>query len=77
MFINSNKINHLELIKKLNKKQIQCGVGSCPEIYKEKVFKKLNLFPKERLPVAKILGETSLMFPIYPYKDLKKNKIGH
>ena len=41
------------------------GVGSCPEIYREKIFKKLKLYPK-RLPNAKLLGETSIMFPINP-----------
>ncbi len=40
--------------------------GSCSEIYLEKCLQEKNLFPKKRLPVAKKLGETSLMFLIHP-----------
>ncbi len=40
--------------------------GSCGEIYLEKCFKSKNLTPVERLPVAKELGETSLMFLVHP-----------
>ena len=40
--------------------------GSCSEIYLEKCFKNLGYFPKERLPFAKELGETSLMFLVHP-----------
>jgi dTDP-4-amino-4,6-dideoxygalactose transaminase len=55
-------------------KNISCGVGSCPEIYREKIFKKLKIYPKQRLPNAKLLGETSIMFPIIPYRPLSKIK---
>jgi dTDP-4-amino-4,6-dideoxygalactose transaminase len=71
-FLNIKKINQIELIDKLSNANISCGVGACPEIYREKVFKKLKAYPKKRLPNAKILGETSLMFPINPYKSLTK-----
>jgi dTDP-4-amino-4,6-dideoxygalactose transaminase len=47
-------------------------VGSCPEIYREKIFKKLKLYPKKRLLNAKLLGETSIMFPIDPGRSLAK-----
>ncbi len=40
--------------------------GSCSEIYKEKCFKKIGFTPKDYLPVAKILGDTSLMFLVHP-----------
>ncbi len=40
--------------------------GSCSEIYLEKAFTNLGLGPRERLPVAKELGETSLMFLVHP-----------
>ena len=46
-------------------------VGPCPEIYQEKVFKNQN-FIQKRLLKAKLLGETSIVFPINPYKSLKK-----
>jgi dTDP-4-amino-4,6-dideoxygalactose transaminase len=44
---------------------IPCYTGSCPEIYLEKAFAE-NLEPLHRLPVAKELGETSLMFLVHP-----------
>ncbi len=74
LFINKNKINQKKLIEKLNKNKINCGVGSCPEIYREKIFKKLKLYPKKRLLNAKLLGETSLVFSINPYISLTKIK---
>ena len=40
--------------------------GSCSEIYLEKCFKDAGLAPAERLPVARELGETSLMFLVHP-----------
>ncbi|MFP5503128.1 MAG: DegT/DnrJ/EryC1/StrS family aminotransferase, partial [Candidatus Sericytochromatia bacterium] len=39
--------------------------GSCSEIYLEKAFTP-ELRPAERLPVARELGETSLMFLVHP-----------
>jgi dTDP-4-amino-4,6-dideoxygalactose transaminase len=45
---------------------IPCGSGTCSEIYLEKAFDQGALRPKERLPVAKQLGETSLMFMVHP-----------
>lgn len=73
-FINNNKINQIKLLEQLNKNKIECGVGSCPEIYREKIFKKLKINPKKRLSNAKLLGETSIMFPINPNKSLTKIK---
>ena len=40
--------------------------GSCSEIYLEKCFQDAGLAPSERLPVARELGETSLMFLVHP-----------
>ena len=40
--------------------------GSCSEIYLEKCFQDAELAPAERLPVARELGETSLMFLVHP-----------
>lgn len=74
IFINKNKINQIKLIKELNKKKIDCGVGSCPEIYREKIFKKLKFFPRKRLINAKLLGETSLTFSINPFKSISNIK---
>jgi dTDP-4-amino-4,6-dideoxygalactose transaminase len=43
-----------------------CYTGSCSEIYLEKAFVDTGLGPKQRLPIAKALGEESLMFLVHP-----------
>jgi dTDP-4-amino-4,6-dideoxygalactose transaminase len=43
---------------------VPCFVGSCSEIYLEKAFVARRKHPT--LPVAKLLGETSLMFLVHP-----------
>ena len=48
---------------------IFCGSGSCPEIYREKAVRDLGLAPDRRLPVAQMLGETSLMLLVHPTLD--------
>lgn len=40
--------------------------GSCSEIYLEKCFQHAGLVPSQRLPVARKLGETSLMLVVHP-----------
>lgn len=45
---------------------VPCFSGSCSEVYLEKCFQDLSLAPAERLPVARELGETSLMFLVHP-----------
>ena len=54
-----------------------CFSGSCGEVYMEKAFEGNGLRPTERLPVAKELGETSLMFLVHPTlsKDDMKNTV--
>jgi dTDP-4-amino-4,6-dideoxygalactose transaminase len=44
---------------------VPCFVGSCSEIYLEKAFPS-EWRPKMRLPIARELGETSLMFLVHP-----------
>jgi dTDP-4-amino-4,6-dideoxygalactose transaminase len=45
---------------------VPCFSGSCSEIYREKAFDQGDSRPAERLPIARELGETSLMFPVHP-----------
>jgi dTDP-4-amino-4,6-dideoxygalactose transaminase len=45
---------------------VPCFSGSCSEIYLEKAFVNAGYGPAERLPVARELGETSLMFLVHP-----------
>jgi len=40
--------------------------GSCSEVYLEKAFDGTGFRPAERLPVARELGDTSLMFLVHP-----------
>ncbi|GMQ54745.1 DegT/DnrJ/EryC1/StrS aminotransferase family protein [Halopseudomonas aestusnigri] len=45
---------------------VPCFQGSCSEVYLEKAFDDTGWRPAERLPVARELGETSLMFLVHP-----------
>jgi len=45
---------------------VPCYSGSCSEVYLEKAFDGSPWRPNERLPVARELGETSLMFLVHP-----------
>lgn len=45
---------------------VPCFSGSCSEVYLEKAFDNTQWRPLERLPVARQLGETSLMFMVHP-----------
>ncbi|TBW12763.1 DegT/DnrJ/EryC1/StrS aminotransferase family protein [Azotobacter chroococcum subsp. isscasi] len=45
---------------------VPCFSGSCPELYLEKAFEGTPWRPAGRLPVARELGETSLMFLVHP-----------
>lgn len=40
--------------------------GACPEVYREQAFTNTSSALSERLPVARELGETSLMFVVHP-----------
>lgn len=54
---------------------VPCYSGGCPEIYNEKAFDTTGWRPKDRLPVAKELGESSIMFLVHP--TLEKINIDH
>ena len=54
------------IIKEINKLGVPCFSGSASEVYLEKAFDNTGLRPENRLPVAKQLGETSLMFLVHP-----------
>lgn len=67
------------VVKELNNRGIPCNYGICPEIYLEQVFEncsyKIDGSKKDKnfscLPVAKQLGETSMMFMVHPTLDVK------
>lgn len=58
--------NRDRIMTEISAAGIPCGSGSCSEIYLEKAFEKHGLRPSQRLPMAKELGETSLMFLVHP-----------
>jgi dTDP-4-amino-4,6-dideoxygalactose transaminase len=55
-----------KIMREINEKGVPCYSGSCSEVYLEKAFDNTGFRPKQRLPVAKELGETSLMFLVHP-----------
>ena len=66
----------------MREKEVECDSGSCPEIYKEKIFKRYKKYSNLNLENAKILGETSISFKVDHtisiskiYKNLKMMKI--
>jgi dTDP-4-amino-4,6-dideoxygalactose transaminase len=58
--------NRDRIIAEINRLGVPCYQGSCSEVYLEKAFDGTGFRPDERLPVAKELGETSLMFLVHP-----------
>jgi dTDP-4-amino-4,6-dideoxygalactose transaminase len=58
--------NRDRIINEINAQGVPCFSGSCSELYQEKAFLKAGYVPKERLPKAKALGESSLMFLVHP-----------
>lgn len=53
-------------VEEIKSRGVPCFQGSCSEVYLETAFEGTGWQPKERLPVARELGETSLMFLVHP-----------
>lgn len=58
--------NRDRIMSEINSRGVPCYSGACSEVYLEKAFESTGWRPAERLPVAKELGETSLMFLVHP-----------
>ncbi len=54
------------IVAEINQRGVPCYQGSCSEVYLEKAFEGSAFIPQPRLPTAKKLGETSLMFLVHP-----------
>jgi len=54
------------IVSAITESGVPCFSGSCIEVYREKAFTEAGLAPEKPLPIAKELGETSLMFPVHP-----------
>ncbi len=69
-FIRPERLKHLwsrrRILEEAVSAGMQCSTGSCPEMYLEEAFRDYRLRPDKRLPVARQLGETSIMVPIDP-----------
>lgn len=58
--------NRDAIMHAINERGVPCFSGSCSEVYLEKAFDGTDWRPSLRLPVARELGETSLMFLVHP-----------
>lgn len=54
------------LMLEISARGVPCFAGSCSELYLERAFLNHGFGPRERLPIARELGETSLMFLVHP-----------
>ena len=54
------------IVDAINAEGVPCYTGSCSEAYLEKAFDNTGWRPKVRLPIARELGETTLMFLVHP-----------
>ncbi|WP_346795490.1 DegT/DnrJ/EryC1/StrS aminotransferase family protein [Halomonas sp. Bachu 37] len=54
------------ILAEINERGVPCFSGGCSEVYREKAFENTGWQPQARLPVARELGQTSLMFLCHP-----------
>lgn len=54
------------ILDAINAQGVPCFSGSCSEVYLERAFDNTGWRPAKRLPIARELGETSLMFMVHP-----------
>ncbi|MBT1450709.1 DegT/DnrJ/EryC1/StrS aminotransferase family protein [Glaciecola sp. XM2] len=76
-FVDNSKLNSQwdrdRIMNEISARGVPCFSGSCSEVYLEKAFDNTTFRPIQRLPNAKLLGETSLMFLVHP--TLTKSEI--
>jgi dTDP-4-amino-4,6-dideoxygalactose transaminase len=58
--------NRDRVVAAISQQGVPCYQGSCSEVYLEKAFDGTGWRPAERLPVARELGETSVMLLVHP-----------
>lgn len=70
VFVNPDELNsgwdRDRILGEINANGVPCFSGSCSEVYLEKAFDETGWRPENRLPIARELGETSLMFLVHP-----------
>ena len=69
-FVNPDKLaadwSRDRIVDEVMSRGVPCYQGSCSEVYLEKAFDNTPWRPIERLPHAKLLGETSVMMLVHP-----------
>jgi len=69
-FVNQDKLadgwSRDRIVDEIVSRGVPCYQGSCSEVYLEKAFDNTPWRPAERLPNAKLLGETSIMMLVHP-----------
>lgn len=58
--------NRDRIQSEINARGVPCYSGSCSEVYLEKAFDNTGWRPRQRLSIARELGETALMFLVHP-----------
>lgn len=66
VFVDGTAQDRDTIMSRINEAGVPCFSGSCSEVYLEKAFDGTDFKPDIRLPIAKRLGETSLMFLCHP-----------
>ena len=66
VFVKGDESLRNAMMEAINDRGVPCLSGSCSEVYLEHAFDHTDMRPKERLPFARELGETSLMFLCHP-----------
>lgn len=54
------------VVEAVNEGGVPCYHGSCSEVYLERAFEGTGFRPRQRLAVARELGESSIMFLVHP-----------
>jgi dTDP-4-amino-4,6-dideoxygalactose transaminase len=66
VFVEGTEADRDSIMAAINAEGVPCFTGSCSEVYLEKAFDGTGWRPEERLPNAKLLGETALTFLCHP-----------
>lgn len=70
LFVNSEYLapgwSRDKIVEEIINSGVPCYQGTCSEVYLEKAFDDSGFRPAERLPNAKLLGDTSIMFLVHP-----------
>lgn len=78
IYLNLNKLNaewdRERVIEEINARGVPCYSGSCSEVYLEKAFEGTSFGPQSRLPNARELGESTLMFLVHPTLSVEEIK---